>query len=168
MLDKAGMSPTAIGRELGISRQRAWQVLHAKKRQGSEMLYSGEAAKLLGLHPETMRRWADRGIIKSYRLGPRQNRRYRREDIEAFIENGEKGGLTDMKTAVLVSSDQLNKEDMRALLQAIRSCEVANFPDKEIRITVEVPELTADETEDILASIKPPFKYGPKIIKRHP
>lgn len=72
-----------------------------------------------------------------------------------------------MKTAIHVQSDQLDKEDVRALLQAIRLCETGTFPDKEIRILVEVPELTGDETEEILTSIKPPFKYGLEIFKRH-
>ena len=66
-----------------------------------------------------------------------------------------------MKTTIQVQSDQLNKEDVTALLQAIRLCEMATFPDKEIRIRVEVPELTAAETKEILTSIKPSFKYGP-------
>ncbi len=72
-----------------------------------------------------------------------------------------------MKTTIHLQSDQLNKEDVRTLLQAIRLCEMATFPDKEIRILVEVPELTAAETEEILKSIKPPYKYGPEIFK-HP
>jgi hypothetical protein len=70
-----------------------------------------------------------------------------------------------MKTTILSQSDQLNKEDVRSLLQAIRLCEMATFPNKEIYIKVEVPDLTADETNEILQSIKPPFKWGPKIIK---
>ncbi len=69
-----------------------------------------------------------------------------------------------MKTIIHVQSDQLNKEDVRTLLQAIRLCERATFPDKEIRIFVEVPELTAAETEEVLKSIKPPYKYGPEIL----
>jgi hypothetical protein len=73
-----------------------------------------------------------------------------------------------MKTTIHVQSDQLNKEDVRALLQAIRLCEMDTFPKKEIYIKVELPELSTDEVTKILTSIKPPFKWGPKIIPLRP
>lgn len=73
-----------------------------------------------------------------------------------------------MITTIHVQSDQLNKEDVRALLQAIRLCESATFPDKEIRILVDVPELKTSEVNEILTSIKPPYKYGPEIFNYHP
>jgi hypothetical protein len=73
-----------------------------------------------------------------------------------------------MKTTFRLESDQLNKEDLRILLQAVRLCEMANFPNKEIRIFIEVPELTTDEMNQILKSIKPPYGWGPKIITLQP
>ncbi len=57
---------------------------------------------------------------------------------------------------------------MRTLLQAIRLCEMATFPDKELRILLEVPELTSTEMNEILKSIKPPYKYGPQSFTYHP
>jgi len=65
-----------------------------------------------------------------------------------------------------VKSDQLNKEDLRALLQAIRDCEMATFPDKEIYVLCEVPEMTEDDMTDILTSIKPPYGYGPLVLRK--
>ncbi len=44
-----------------------------------------EATRLLNVHSNTLRRWSDRGVIKSYRLGPRGERRFRREDIDALF-----------------------------------------------------------------------------------
>ena len=70
-----------------------------------------------------------------------------------------------MKVNVQVKSEQLTKEDLRLLLQAIRDCEQKNFKDKEIFIGAEAPELTSDEMGEILKSIKPPFTYGPVIFK---
>lgn len=69
-----------------------------------------------------------------------------------------------MKTTFRLESDQLNKEDLRILLQAVRLCEMANFPNKEIQIFIEVPELSTDEMTELFKSIKPPYKWGPKII----
>jgi len=73
-----------------------------------------------------------------------------------------------MKTTIPLQSDQLNKEDVRALLQAIRLCEMATFPDKEIYVRIEVPELSVGDMTEIVKSIKPPFKWGPKIIMLRP
>lgn len=70
-----------------------------------------------------------------------------------------------MKVNLSVKSDQLSKEDLRALLQAIRDCEKATFPDKEIYVSAEAPELSTDEMTEILTSIKPPYDYGPVIFK---
>jgi hypothetical protein len=36
-----------------------------------------------------VRRWRSEGILKSYRIGPRGDRRFRREDIESFLKEGE-------------------------------------------------------------------------------
>ena len=71
-----------------------------------------------------------------------------------------------MKVNISVKSDQLNKEDLRALLQAIRDCEMATFPDKEIYVLCEVPEMTEDDTRDILTRIKPPYGYVPLVLRK--
>ena len=47
----------------------------------SNMLTTGEVARLFNVHTDTVRRWSDQGIIKAYRIGPRGNRRFRREDV---------------------------------------------------------------------------------------
>ncbi len=70
-----------------------------------------------------------------------------------------------MKVNMSIKSDQLNKEDLRALLQAVRDCEMATFPNKGIYVSAEVPELSSDDMTDILTSIKPPYNYGPVIFK---
>jgi len=70
-----------------------------------------------------------------------------------------------MKVTMSIRSDQLNVEDLRALLQAVRDCEITTFPDKEIHVFVEVSELDMAECTKILASTKPPYKHGPAIFK---
>jgi len=51
----------------------------------SEMLTTGEAARLLRVHPNTIRQWANKRLLHAYRLGPRGDRRFKRKDIEFFI-----------------------------------------------------------------------------------
>ncbi|MCD6452899.1 MAG: helix-turn-helix domain-containing protein [Dehalococcoidales bacterium] len=41
----------------------------------SAMLQVKEVAMLLGIHPNTVRIWADSGLLRSYRIGPRKDRR---------------------------------------------------------------------------------------------
>ena len=57
----------------------------ANYEQTSTMLTTGEVARLLRVHASTVRRWSAQGIIKAYRIGPRGDRRFRREDIAVFF-----------------------------------------------------------------------------------
>jgi excisionase family DNA binding protein len=49
------------------------------------MLTIGEACQILYVHCNTLRRWTERGLITAYRIGPRGDRRYRREDVHALL-----------------------------------------------------------------------------------
>jgi excisionase family DNA binding protein len=53
--------------------------------QMGNMLTVQEVARLLHIHPNTLRRWSNRGLIKAYRITPRGDRRYRREEILDFL-----------------------------------------------------------------------------------
>jgi excisionase family DNA binding protein len=44
-----------------------------------------QVTKLLHIHANTLRRWSDRGLIRSYRVGNRGDRRFSREDVERFL-----------------------------------------------------------------------------------
>jgi excisionase family DNA binding protein len=50
---------------------------------GDEWLNLGEAAELLGVHPSTLRAWADRGELSAHRT-PGKHRRFRRAEVEAW------------------------------------------------------------------------------------
>jgi DNA-binding transcriptional MerR regulator len=45
-----------------------------------------EVARLLHVSPNTVRRWSDRGIIRTIRINHRGDRRYMVEDIYLLIE----------------------------------------------------------------------------------
>jgi excisionase family DNA binding protein len=49
------------------------------------MLTIHDVARLLNIHINTARRWSDQGIIKSYRITRRGDRRFRHEDIARFL-----------------------------------------------------------------------------------
>ncbi len=53
--------------------------------QMDDMLTVREVARLLHIHPNTLRRWSNSGRIKAYRITPRGDRRFKREDIARFF-----------------------------------------------------------------------------------
>ncbi len=57
----------------------------ARHKHISTMLTASEVAHLLNVHINTVRRWSNRGIIKAYRIGPRGDRRFQKEDIAGFL-----------------------------------------------------------------------------------
>jgi excisionase family DNA binding protein len=54
--------------------------------QQREWMRTPEAAKYLGVHVETMRRWAREGTIPAAKLGNRGGFRFKREDLDRFLQ----------------------------------------------------------------------------------
>src|ERR1700675_3593595 len=48
-----------------------------------------KAARLLGVHPNTVRAWSDAGRLRYYRINPRGDRRYRLGDLPRFLAAAE-------------------------------------------------------------------------------
>ncbi len=48
------------------------------------LLKLSEASELLNVHPNTLRQWDRKGILKAIRFGERKDRRYKKEDIIKF------------------------------------------------------------------------------------
>ncbi|MFP5343800.1 MAG: GAF domain-containing protein [Candidatus Limnocylindria bacterium] len=48
-----------------------------------------KAARLLGVHPNTVRAWSDAGRLRYYRINPRGDRRYRPIDLQRFLAAAE-------------------------------------------------------------------------------
>ena len=53
------------------------------------MLSVNEVAYLLNVHPGTVRRWGNKGQLKSYRLGPKKIIRLRKEELDIFINHSD-------------------------------------------------------------------------------
>ena len=53
----------------------------------SELLTVGQVAARLNVHPNTVRRWTQQGLLSAYRLGPRGDRRFHRSDVERLLHN---------------------------------------------------------------------------------
>ncbi len=49
------------------------------------LVSAADAARILGVHPNTVRAWTEQGRLPAARINTRGDRRYRLEDIEAFL-----------------------------------------------------------------------------------
>lgn len=97
-LRNEGLAYQEIGQILGVSRQRIAEILAPNRRINSVSvngrqsasphgpLSITDAARFLGVHPNTVRRWSDDGIIHAYRVGKRLDRKFRKTDLEKFLE----------------------------------------------------------------------------------
>ncbi len=83
------------GRRLGMSRKRAKQIVKRSpaslKPAPGGMLTIRDVARFLNVHINTVRRWSNQRVLQSYRIGSRGDRRFRREDIDAFLKEREIG-----------------------------------------------------------------------------
>ena len=59
----------------------------AHREQTIAMLRTCDVAWLFGTHGNTVRRWADRGVIRAYRISRRGYRRFKREDVAQLLAN---------------------------------------------------------------------------------
>ncbi len=46
-----------------------------------ETITLAEACDILGVHPNTMRKWDNKGYLNAIRIGTRKDRRYRKSDV---------------------------------------------------------------------------------------
>jgi excisionase family DNA binding protein len=54
-----------------------------------KLLRIREAAEILGVNPETLRRWDREGRLNAVIVSKRGDRRYKEEDIQKFIKDNQ-------------------------------------------------------------------------------
>ena len=62
------------------------RIIEREAEEIDSLLTVSEAASLLHIHINTIRRWSNLGILPSFRVGPRSDRRFRKEDILTFLK----------------------------------------------------------------------------------
>lgn len=55
-----------------------------------ELITLKEACEILKVHPNTLRLWDKKGVLLAVRIGIKKIRKYRKIDIEKFIDNKKK------------------------------------------------------------------------------
>lgn len=54
--------------------------------QQTKLISLREAARILGVNPQTLRRWDKANKLKSVRVGSRKDRKYKAEDVIKMLE----------------------------------------------------------------------------------
>src|SRR6266487_211043 len=83
----------------------------------SEWLTLGQAARFLGVAQSTIRKWSDQGRVPAF-YTPGGHRRYRRADLEKFLERSGPGGASRTGPLILlVDDDERVRELVRVNLE---------------------------------------------------
>ena len=84
-----------------------------------------QASKILGVHPDTLRRWEKEGTLVSIRLGARRDRRYQLADVERMIQN------TDNINSTLTTMDPKKLIlESKAILFDVADTLITPFPSR--------------------------------------
>jgi predicted site-specific integrase-resolvase len=54
--------------------------------RNNSVLTTKDVSGMLGIHQNTVRRWSDLGLLRSFRVSQRGDRRYKYEDITSFLD----------------------------------------------------------------------------------
>jgi len=81
-----------------------------------DWLTLGQAAKFLGVAQSTIRKWSDQGRVPAF-YTPGGHRRYRRRDLEAFLDRSGPGGSSGGPLVLVVDDDPRIREYVRVNLE---------------------------------------------------
>src|SRR4051794_5422616 len=81
-----------------------------------DWLTLGQAAKFLGVAQSTIRKWSDQGRVPAF-YTPGGHRRYRRRDLDTFLERSGPGGSTAGPLVLVVDDDTRIREYVRVNLE---------------------------------------------------
>jgi excisionase family DNA binding protein len=90
----------------------------ARRAPGNEpdWLTLGQAAKYLGVAQSTIRKWSDQGRVPAF-YTPGGHRRYRRRDLDAFLERSGPAGQEAGPMVLIVDDDARLREFIRVNLE---------------------------------------------------
>ena len=126
-----------------------------------EWLTLGQAAKYLGVAQSTIRKWSDLGRLPAF-YTPGGHRRYRRSDLDAFLERSGPGGKTKEGPDVLIVDDD---PGVRGFVRA--SLELEGYVVREAASAEEGLAALEEHSPDlILLDVMMPHVDGWEMLRR--
>lgn len=127
----------------------------------SDWLTLGQAAKYLGVAQSTIRKWSDQKKLPAF-YTPGGHRRYRRSDLEVFLERSGPGGTSRSGPLVLIVDDDAG---LRGFVRA--SLELEGYTVREAASADEGLDALEDEPPDlILLDVMMPRVDGWEMLRR--
>ena len=126
-----------------------------------DWLTLGQAAKYLGVAQSTIRKWSDNGRVPAF-YTPGGHRRYRRSDLDNFLDRSGPGGGTQQGPLVLiVDDDERVREYVRVNL------EMEGYSVRESGSAVEGLAVLEDVSPDlVLLDVMMPEVDGWEMLRR--
>ena len=137
--------------------------MRARRSEGQpEWLTLGQAAKYLGVAQSTMRKWSDVGRVSAF-YTPGGHRRYRRSDLDQFLDrSGRSGTSTDERPVVLIVDDD---ERLREYVRV--NLEIEGYTVREAASADEGLAALEEESPDlILLDVMMPKVDGWEMLQR--
>jgi excisionase family DNA binding protein len=125
-----------------------------------DWLTLGQAAKFLGVAQSTIRKWSDQGRVPAF-YTPGGHRRYRRHDLEQFLERSGPSGRGAGPLVLIVDDDDRLREFVRVNLEmeGYSVIEAANAEEGLERVEEQAPDL-------ILLDVMMPNVDGWEMLRR--
>jgi excisionase family DNA binding protein len=121
----------------------------------------GQAAKYLGVAQSTIRKWSDQGRLPAF-YTPGGHRRYRRSDLETFLERSGPGGRQREGPSILIVDDD---PGLRGFVRA--SLELEGYTVREAGSAEEGLAALEEESPDlILLDVMMPKVDGWEMLRR--
>jgi excisionase family DNA binding protein len=121
----------------------------------------GQAAKYLGVAQSTIRKWSDEGRLPAF-YTPGRHRRYRRSDLDTFLERSGPGSRPTSGPLVLIVDDDAG---LRGFVRA--SLELEGYSVREAASAEEGLEALGEEPPDlILLDVMMPKVDGWEMLQR--
>jgi excisionase family DNA binding protein len=121
----------------------------------------GQAAKYLGVAQSTIRKWSDQGRLPAF-YTPGGHRRYRRSDLEIFLERSGPGGRQREGPSILIVDDD---PGLRGFVRA--SLELEGYTVREAGSAEEGLAALEEESPDlILLDVMMPKVDGWEMLRR--
>src|SRR5438093_2482855 len=125
-----------------------------------DWLTLGQAAKFLGVAQSTIRKWSDLGRVPAF-YTPGGHRRYRRGDLEAFIDRSGPGGKGAGPLVLVVDDDPRVREFVRINL------ELEGYQVREAEHAEEALAAIEDQAPDlVLLDVVMPGTDGWQMLRR--